>query len=626
MDGTGTNRILYRLLFVFVGVAAIAVLYLAKVLFLPLGFAILFAFLLFPMVAWLERIRFPRTLAALLVILGFFAVLCTGTWLLFTQLVGIANDLPTYRANIQQKLATIQSPSNSPFSRARQEVERLSDEVGLAGSLPSAFALNNQSQTQPLGESPQHPVQVREISRESASLGEVGGALEPLLIALLTVVFTFFVLLQREDLRNRLIRLSGDRNLTVVTEAMDDASRRISRYFALLLTVNTMYGLTIFGALWALGLPHAFLFGALAGILRFIPYLGPPFATALPTLLSLAVFHGWEKSLIIVAIFACMEIITANFAEPRIYGRHTGLSSLAVLVAAAFWTLLWGPVGLLLSVPLTVCLVVMGRHVPALDFLTVMLGDQPPMPAWACFYQRMLARDEREAGEVLDTCATNKPLPDVFDSVLVPALIMAEEDRLHRDLDESTVRFIRRNVREIVEELGYRENRGSGGDAQQPVTPATRSNSPLLRVLCIPAHDESDELAALMLARSLDNGHVRASSIPAGRLEDAIDTAIRETPHIVFITGLPPFGFARAHRIFRGIRARSPQIRIMVGIWNYPLSASEAAGKIGARNEICVFTRIGDAVAEIGALAEGSTPASGGGQAPLLSQDNQTAA
>ncbi len=304
MDGTGTNRILYRLWFMVVGVVVIAVLFLAKVLFLPLAFAILFAFLLFPMVVWLEHIRLPRTLAALIVILGFFALLCAGTSLLFSQLVGIANDLPTYRANIQQKLAAINAPSNSAFSRARQEVERIGGEIGLANVLPGSFAFLNPNQSKPLGESPQHPVQVREVSRESASLGELGGAVEPLVTALLTVVFTFFVMLQREDLRNRLIRLSGDRNLTLVTEAMDDASRRISRYFALLLTVNTIYGLIIFGALAALGLPHALLFGALAGILRFIPYLGPPVATALPTLLSLAVFHGWEKSLIVIGIFA----------------------------------------------------------------------------------------------------------------------------------------------------------------------------------------------------------------------------------------------------------------------------------------------------------------------------------
>jgi predicted PurR-regulated permease PerM len=620
MDGPSANRILYRLLFVVIGVVVIAILYLAKVLFVPLAFAILFAFLLFPIVAWLERIRLPRTLAALVVIFGFFALLCAGTWLLFSQLVAIANDLPTYRANIQQKLADIKSPSNSAFSRARQEVEKLGNKIGFVRILPGEIAPNNQSQ--PLGESPQHPVEVREISHETASLNDLGGAVEPLVIALLTVVFTFFVMLQREDLRNRLIRLSGDRNLTVVTEAMDDASLRISRYFALLLSVNTVYGLVIFGALWLLGLPHAFLFGALAGILRFIPYIGPPIATALPTLLSLAVFHGWEKSLIIIGIFACLEIVTADYAEPRIYGRHTGLSSLAVLVAAAFWTLLWGPIGLLLSVPLTVCLVVMGHHVPSLDFLTVMLGDQPAMPSWACFYQRLLAHDEREAGEILESCASNKTLPEIFDSVLVPALVMSEEDRLHRDLDESTVQSIRASLREIVEEFQYREKSGSGEDDFRAITPAPQPGNSSLKVMSLPVQDETDELAALMLSAAMESSQIRVLVAPVRHLDETMESVANERPDIVVLTGLPPFSFARSHRIYRHLRARFPLLRIMAGIWNHPEDPAEAARKIGGGDPISVFTRIADAVAEIRAAAPSSQPAPGDGK----SLKNQNAA
>lgn len=625
MDGTGATRILIRIWFVIVGVVVIAVLYLAKLLFVPLAFATLFAFLLFPLVARLERIRLPRTPAALLVILVFFTLLCAGTWLLFSQLVGIANDLPTYRANIQQKLAAIKSPSNSAFSRARDEVERLGNELGVSNAIPGGFALQNPNPSKPLGESPQHPVQVREVSHETATLGALGGAVEPLVTALLTVVFTFFVMLQREDLRNRLIRLSGDHNLTLVTEAMDDASNRISRYFALLLTVNTVYGLIIFGALSAIGLPHAFLFGALAGILRFIPYIGPPIATALPTLLSLAVFHGWEKSLIIIGIFACLEIVTANYVEPRVYGRHTGLSALAVLVAAGFWTLLWGPVGLLLSVPLTVCLVVMGRHVPALDFLTVMLGDRPPIPPWTSFYQRLLAHDEREASEVVESRLDSLPLPEVFDSVLVPALILSEEDRLHRDLEESTVHFIRKCVRKMIEELPYRESHGAGGDECPPIAPQPQPGGWSLKAMSIPVHDETDELAALMLSTALDCGRVHAFAIPVRRPEEIVEWVSREKPDVAFLAGLPPFGFGRSHRIYRSLRARFPQLRIVAGIWNHPEDPAEAARKIGGSEDVRVFTRVTDAVAEIRTMAENSNPGSTADRA-TPPENNQTAA
>lgn len=529
MDGPGATRTLSRLLFVIVGVVVIAVLYLTKILFLPLAFAILFTFLLAPLVAWLERRRIPRSLAAIAVILSFAALLSVGTGFLVSQLMGIANDLPTYSANINQKLAAIKSPNNSAFSRARREVEALSDKLDLANSFPENIASKSANPSKPLGSSPERPVQVREVSRTPGRLESLSGALEPLVIALLSVVFTFFVLLEREDLRNRLIRLSGDRNLSLVTQAMDDASSRVSRYFRLLLSVNLVYGAIIFAALWLLGLPHALLFGALAGLFRFVPYIGPPCAGSLPTILSLAVFQGWEKSLAIVAIFTCLEIVTANYVEPHIYGKHTGLSSLAILLAASFWTLLWGPIGLLLSVPITVCAVVMGRHVPSLDFLTVMLGDQAPMAPWACFYQRLLARDEREAGEIVDICANSQPLPEVFDSVLVPALVMSEEDRLQRDLDESSVRYIRRSVREVIDELGYRENHPSSEPAPPNGTPPLRPAASL-KVLCIPVRDETDELAASMLEQALRSAGMRALATKAGRLEEISDRTAQEAP------------------------------------------------------------------------------------------------
>ena len=624
MDGTGATHILSRLWFVTIAVVVIAVVYLAKILFLPLAFAILFAFLLAPLVSRLEHLHLPRSLAALLVILGFAALLCAGTWFLFTQLVGVANDLPTYRANIQQKLAAIKSPSNSAFSRARTEVEHLSDELGLSNALPVGFAPESGNPAKPIGTSPEHPVQVMEVSKPSARLGELSGIFAPLTVALLSMVFTFFVLLQREDLRNRLIRLSGDRNLSVITEAMDDASRRISRYFRLLLSVNLAYGTIIFGALSILHLPHALLFGALAGLIRFVPYIGPLIAALLPTLLSLAVFHGWEKSLTIVAIFTAVEIFTANYVEPRLYGKHTGLSALAVLVAAAFWAMIWGPVGLLLSVPLTVCLVVVGRHVPALHFFTIMLGDQAPMPAWTCFYQRLLAHDEREAAEILEACATQQALPEVFDSVLVPALAMSEEDRLHRDLDETTVRSIRENVRELLEEFSYRGNHVAGDDGHMAITHAPRPE-PLFKVMSTPVRDETDELAALMLATALDGYRIHAFATPVRRPEEIVELVAREKPDLVFLAGLAPFGFGRSQRIYRSLRAHSPQVRIMAGIWNYPDDAAAAAQKLGG-DDVRLFTRLADAVAAIGAIADERQPAPAGGENPPSTIDTQNAA
>jgi predicted PurR-regulated permease PerM len=603
MNASASTRILWRIWLLCAAVVAISVLYLAKILFLPLAFAVLFAFLLAPLVARLERLHLPRTIAAVVVICLFAALLACSDWIFFTQLVAIANDLPTYRGNIAQKMVSIHSPGNSAYSRAEREIERLGDELGMANSTPSNPAPSLGPEKKPLGASPEHPVQVKEVSRTPARLDQFGGALEPVSIAMLSVVFTFFVLLQREDLRNRVIHLTGERNVTTITQAMRDASARISRYFSLQLLVNTIYGSVIATVLYAIGLPHSVLFGTLAAILRFVPYIGWMGAAALPTVLSLAVFHGWQKSLIILGTFLCLEVVTGNYVEPHIYGRHTGLSSLAIVVAAAFWTLLWGPVGLVLSVPLTACLVVIGRHMPALEFLTIMLGDQPAIPQWTCFYQRLLVQDSREAAEILESALREMPIEQVYDSVLVPALVKSEEDRQASDLDESTVRFIRRASREFIEDFGFRENHGSAMRAFETVTPANHVQAPVIKVMCIPVRDETDELAALMAARVFDGENVQAVALPASRIDEILAAVTKERPDVVLLSALPPFGLARSHRIYRTLRASDAKLRIMIGIWNYPDDPAEAAKKISGTEEGRVWTRLSDALAEVRLIA-----------------------
>lgn len=627
LNGSGTARTLSRLWLLAASVLVIAVLYLAKVLFVPLAIAILIAFLLAPPVGFFERRRLPRTLAAMVVLLVFVLILgCVG-WVLFSQLIGVANDLPTYRDNITQKLNAIHSPSDSAFSRAVKEIERLSDQVSDAAAdsstvLPSA---NERNAKKPLGASPSHPIQVREVSHMPWRLDQLGGVLDSVVIALLTIVFTFFVLLQREDLRNRLIRLSGDRNLTVITQAMNDASRRISRYFAMQLTVNATYGAIVATGMYFIGLPHPLVFGGLAAMCRFIPYVGWPFAALVPTVLSLAVFHGWTQSLLIGCLFLCLEIVTANYAEPHIYGKHTGLSALAVLVAAAFWTLLWGPVGLILSVPLTVCLVVMGRHVRSLEFLTVMLGDRPKIPTWICFYQRLLARDEREAAEILEASARDKPLADVCDSVMIPALAMSEEDRLHRDLDGSTIRFVRGTIREMIEELGIREIPETENHFEPNTANSSEPHSSSMKVLCVPVRDETDELTALMLAQSLDGGRIRALAEPPRSIEEILASADREKAEVVVLSGLPPVRFARLNRLYRILRARNRELRILAGIWgDTRISSQQMAGG----QELHIVTKMTDAVSEVRAAlgVEESTSPGMGEAFPIDGDEHETAA
>ena len=639
MNSSMTARMLTQLWFLTIAVLAIAVLYLAKVLLLPLGFAVLFAFLLAPIVAFLERMRLPRPVAALFVILAFAGLLMVAAWAFFTQLVAIANNLPTYGGNIAQKMQTLHSPSNSAYSRAQREVEEISNELGIANST-GAITPPSESDSKPLGTTPEHPVQVRIVGRPTGRLDQLGGVFEPLTTALLSVVFTFFVLLQREDLRNRLIHLSGDRNLSLLTQAMRDASRRISRYFLLQVAVNIVYAAIVCAALYFIGLPHAFFFAAVALISRFVPYIGAPIAALTPTVLSLAFFPGWSHTAFIFGIFLLLEIVTANYVEPRVYGRHTGLSSLAVLIAAAFWTLIWGPIGLILSVPLTVCLVVMGSHIPSLQFLAVLLGDQPVMPLYTAFYQRMLAHDEREASDILQTCLKSESLTAVYDSVLIPALTLVEMERQKGELEESTVRFIRASTSEMVDELGFRAleektqsvNSDTAGLVPQtsipspsiaaspgppsPVPVSSFSNSATSSsqnsavfsssagVVVIPVRDGSDDLIATMLIQVLNLAGFRATCIPVQRIDETVSAVTEQKPDIAFLSGMPPVAMARANRIFRSLRAANPNLKIIMGIWNYNEDPAKAAQMLSRTEDLHISTSLADAVAEAQAHVE----------------------
>lgn len=591
MASPNATRLLSRLFVMITAVLVIAALYLAKIVFLPLAFAILFAFLLAPLVSSLERIRLPRTLAVVLVIAGFAALLgCVG-WLAGSQLIQMAGDLPKYQANIDRKLASVHNRGNNPLTRAEAEVKRLGNRLEQTASGSDT----PESAAGPAAGSQQQPVPVREVRSSTPRLYHVGGILDPIITAFLTAVFTFFVLLRREDLRDRLIGLAGRGHVNVTTLAMMDANARISRYFQLQLAVNATYGSIVVLALYLIGVPHFVLFGALASILRFIPYIGAPIAALLPTVLSFAVFQGWRQGLLVLAVFFCLEVVTANYAEPHLYGKHTGLSSLAILVAAAFWTLIWGPVGLVLSVPLTVCLVVVGSHVPNFEFLTLMLGDQPPIPPSAQLFQRLLARDEREASEILESYLEDHSLAEVYDDVVIPALNMAERNRHQQDLTDDAEQFIYRTVRELILDIGDRESE-TGTEELKLQPPATR-------ILCVPARDKADEIVGIMLAQLLQAAGFEAMAVAVERDSQVGAIAAAEQPDIVFLSCLPPFARARSRRVYHTVRSRYPNLRIMIGLWNYRDDHVQAAQQI-SRGEVSeAATTLAQAVAQVQAVA-----------------------
>ena len=442
-----TNRDVSHLLAIIVAVVVIATLYLAQAVLVPFTLAMLLSFLLTPAVSLLERHRFPRVLAVSAIVILFIAAVGALGWGVMNQLVSGASQLSDYKTNIENKIQSVRRLRGQGLNKASDAVKELSKE--LDAEAPNTPAAEKSGKLSPTASK---PVPVQLVPPPINLLEYAESALGPLGTAAIAIVSMIFMLLRREDLRNRPIRLAGQGRLGVMTHALDEAAQRVSHYLLLQFAVNVGYGLVVSVVLHFIGIPNALLWGVGAGTLRFLPYVGPPMGASLPILLSLAVQNGWTKAIFTIGFFLALEIAVSNFVEPSLYGPHTGIAPLAILFAAVFWTLLWGPIGLLLSTPLTVCLVVMGRHVPHLEFLQVILGDDPVLPPEMMFYQRLLATDQIEAKQIMQAYLRDHSLTQLYDSVVIPALSLAEQDRHRDELDEATEIFISQSVKELVEE------------------------------------------------------------------------------------------------------------------------------------------------------------------------------
>jgi hypothetical protein len=431
----------------------------------------------------------------------------------------------------------------------------------------------------------------------------------------IVVVLTFFMLVRRENFRNRLISLGGHRSLHVMTQAIDDATARVSRYLRLQLLVNICYGALIGTCLHFIGVPGALLWGVLVGLLRFLPYIGPPLGGILPLLLSIAIFDGWVKPLETFGLFVVTEILVSNFVEPALYGAYTGISSMAILLAAIFWTAIWGPIGLVLSTPLTVCLVVIGRHVPRLRFLNVLLGDEPVLTPDTRYYQRLLAMDHEEAKRVLEHFLENKPLEDLYDSVLIPALNLAERDRHHERLDKTSADFVISNTRRIIAEL-FEERRNEARESSPPRSEAlatpneqNKTESPASltartpianpKVVVVPARDEADEIVATMLCQLLIRAGYAAVCIPLGKPAEMILKTVQTAPDIVCISALPPYAFAHAKSAYSKLCAQLPQSGVLLGMWNYPGDLDRLVTRVALSDDHTIATTLSQALSEI---------------------------
>jgi predicted PurR-regulated permease PerM len=594
----------------------VLVLYFARELLIPLAFALTLAFLLGPAVERLERIRLPRLPSIALVGAVACVLLCGVGYVVARQLLHVAQTLPVYRVALQKKIASVHSPTERSIEKALDTVGDIGADLA-SGAAPATPILWPNAPNQP-------PQPVRIIDPDRSQIKDAGQLaltiLRPVGTIGIIIVFTIYMLLKREELRNRLLLLAGMGHISLMTQALQDAATRISQYLVMQLAVNAAYGFCFGAGLFFIGVPDATLWGVLAALLRIIPYVGTATSLILPLIVSFAISGTWWPPLLVLGLFLVLELSVTNFIEPWLYGSRTGISSLALLAMAIFWALLWGWPGLVLSTPLTVCMVVLGRYVPQMSFLHTLLGTDAELSADAHFYERLLAMDQPEAHAIADRFLEGKPLVELYDSVLIPALSLAEQDRHQGALDDVRSNFLFLSIGELVAELtNYRPKDPTNPVDSVPndtspthnalpeiVVPSTPSTGPLtlarkeFAVVCISASDQADELSALMLAQLMEQADHSTLLLSAESLSnELLDTLAKEPETVVFISALPPFAFSHARAICQRVRTHLPANRICIGFWNSPDDPDQTIERFGNGRPTVVLSTLSQALQQV---------------------------
>ena len=521
-------------------ILVIASLYWARIVLIPMVLAVLLTFVLSPLVNVWEKIGLNRLCATVLTVLIALLIFAGIGLTMLLQIKNLAADLPHYEEQITAKIVSIRDAGKGSWLEdVAAMVQDISKKVGSQEKTPM-------------------PVTV-ETSRlpflQSAAI-----SLLDLLVSIgLVTVLVIFMLIQREDLRNRLIRLWGNGNLTVMTQALDDAGRRISRFLLMQLATNSVFALVLGVGLFFIGVPYPFVWGLLGGLFRYVPYLGPFLAAIFPVVLSFAVLPGWLPVLSVIGLFVILEAIISNFVEPRLYGQSIGVSAVALLLAATFWAWLWGPVGLILSIPMTACLAVLGKYVPQLEFLHILLGDSLVLEPHVIYYQRLLAGDEEEANDFVEEFLAKQPLASVFDEILMPALVLAQRNRNRGEITGEVHHSMIQTTREVMEDMSL-EPVAEGED--EPL-----SASPILVFGC-PARDEADELALEMLRRLLDPAKSRLEIVSPKTLSAEVLSRVQEEAPPLLVIGMLPFRkLAHTRYLCKRLRGQFPGLQILVGCW-----------------------------------------------------------
>ena len=579
----------------------VAALYVAKGVLVPITLAVLLSFLLSPVCDWLERHWLGRVPAVMVTALVGFTVFGGATWMAVVQVSDLAPRMPEYETNLKGKLQSANAYVSATLGRVTRTAQGMSENLS-----PVELA-------QPPQGTKEWPYAVRIISSPANPLQVFGSMFGTVLQVLgsvgVVIILVVFFLVRRDDLRDRFILLVGQGQVSLTTQMLEDAGTRVSRYLAAAFLVNAIYGTAVGVGLYLIGVPNPTLWGILATILRFIPYLGPWLAAAMPIGLSMAISGDWMAPGLTIGLFVVLELVTNNALEPWLYGKNTGVSAVAVLLAAVFWTWLWGVVGLLLATPLTVCLLVVGRHVPQLSFLNTLLGDKPVFEPTKRVYQRLLAGDDEEAAELLDKYFEHTPLVEVYDTVLIPALVSAETHWRRGEIEETRHTFILQTLNSMIQERGERmqEPQQQAGneeveDAETGSGIADRAALPGVRVLCLPAHGEADELAAMMLAQIVGIRGCVVETVPAaamGTASELVEYVGQSKADVVCISAVPPAAVAHARRLRMRLRRRFPQLNLVVGLWNSPGDLNEARERVGSDLRTQIVATLADAQAQI---------------------------
>jgi predicted PurR-regulated permease PerM len=555
-------------------IVGVAALYLARAVLVPIALAALLTFMVYPIVNGLTRLGLARAVSVGLVVTTLFLALGGVFWIMTVEFTSLSTQIPVYRDNLIAKIG---------------EVKRL----GSGGALEKmqtavtdvAKALEKEPAPPRTPESPA-PVVVR---AEPSGRWQLPAYVEYMSAAAAVILLVIFMLIEREDLRNRVIRLGGYHRLITTTRVLDEAAQRISRYLLMQTLINTSFGIGIALGLMLLGVPYALLWGFLAAVLRFIPYVGVWLAALVPIVFTLAAFPRWYQPLLVAGLFVILEVAASFALEPLLYGQSAGVSQVALLCSVAFWAWLWGPIGLVLATPLTVCLVVLAKHVPGLEFIGILMSDEPPIAPAAAYYQRLLAQDRPEAERIVTEHAREHPLEAVFEDVILPALRHCRHDGEQETLSENARRSIWQETEAIMDRLGTRTRTAADTSPEPPEERPPRN----VRVVAVPVRDEADRLGLAMLRQLVDPSRWTIEIASPHLLGSEIIALIEEKrPAAVCLGALPPGGRARTRYLCKRLRARFPDLRILVGRWGLRDNAAFARRQIEGAGADLVSTSL----------------------------------